>query len=115
MNLLKLRMVVAKDELDMLLQHPDIRARKLPILFFANKMDCKDALSSVKVKFEFYSTDPLTNFYFLCTKHFVSDVGGFLWGSVGRTFYWGVYYGVCWGYFGVIKLRICFSLSPMEG
>ena len=49
MNLLKLRMVVAKDELDMLLQHPDIRERKLPILFFANKMDCKDALSSVKV------------------------------------------------------------------
>ena len=45
----KLRMVVAKDELDMLLQHPDIRARKLPILFFANKMDCRDALSSVKV------------------------------------------------------------------
>ena len=45
----KLRMVVAKDELDMLLQHPDIRSRKLPILFFANKMDCKDALSSVKV------------------------------------------------------------------
>ena len=45
----KLRMVVAKDELDMLLQHPDIRPRKLPILFFANKMDCKDALSSVKV------------------------------------------------------------------
>jgi ADP-ribosylation factor-like protein 6 len=43
-------MVVAKDELDMLLQHPDIRARKMPILFFANKMDCKDALSSVKVR-----------------------------------------------------------------
>jgi len=45
----KLRMVVAKDELDMLLQHPDIRARKVPILFFANKMDCKEAMSSVKV------------------------------------------------------------------
>ena len=42
-------MVVAKDELDMLLQHPDIRARKVPILFFANKMDCKEAMSSVKV------------------------------------------------------------------
>ena len=54
MNLLKLRMVVAKDELDMLLQHPDIRARKLPILFFANKMDCKDALSSVKVIVKFH-------------------------------------------------------------
>lgn len=33
----------------MLLQHPDIRARKVPILFFANKMDCKEAMSSVKV------------------------------------------------------------------
>ena len=42
-------MVVAKDELDMLLQHPDIRARKVPILFFANKMDCKESMSSVKV------------------------------------------------------------------
>ena len=62
MNLLKLRMVVAKDELDMLLQHPDIRARKLPILFFANKMDCKDALSSVKVMVKFHSTDPQTSF-----------------------------------------------------
>jgi len=45
----RLRMVVAKDELDMLLQHPDIQARKLPILFFANKMDLRDAMSSVKV------------------------------------------------------------------
>jgi len=45
----RLRMVVAKDELDMLLQHPDIQARRLPILFFANKMDMRDAMSSVKV------------------------------------------------------------------
>lgn len=45
----KLRMVVAKDELDILLQHPDIRLRKMPILFFANRMDAKDAMSSVKV------------------------------------------------------------------
>lgn len=45
----KLRMVVAKDELDMLLQHPDIRSRKIPILFFANKMDVREAMSSVKV------------------------------------------------------------------
>ena len=30
-------------------QHPDIQARKLPILFFANKMDLRDAMSSVKV------------------------------------------------------------------
>ena len=30
-------------------QHPDIRSRKMPILFFANKMDTKEAMSSVKV------------------------------------------------------------------
>jgi len=45
----RLRMVVAKDELDMLLQHPDIQSRRVPILFFANKMDLRDAMSSVKV------------------------------------------------------------------
>ncbi|XP_013385355.1 ADP-ribosylation factor-like protein 6 [Lingula anatina] len=44
----KLRMVVAKDELDTLLQHPDIKDKRTPILFFANKMDLRDALSSVK-------------------------------------------------------------------
>ncbi|CAH1783909.1 unnamed protein product [Owenia fusiformis] len=44
----KLRIVVAKDELDTLLDHVDIRSRPIPILFFANKMDIRDALSSVK-------------------------------------------------------------------
>ncbi|XP_067352324.1 ADP-ribosylation factor-like protein 6 isoform X1 [Channa argus] len=45
----KLRMVVAKEELDTLINHPDIKHRRIPILFFANKMDVRDALSSVKV------------------------------------------------------------------
>ncbi|KAJ8256029.1 hypothetical protein COCON_G00198930 [Conger conger] len=45
----KLRMVVAKEELDTLLNHPDIKHRRMPILFFANKMDLREALSSVKV------------------------------------------------------------------
>uniref|UniRef100_A0AAQ4QER3 ADP-ribosylation factor-like protein 6 n=1 Tax=Gasterosteus aculeatus aculeatus TaxID=481459 RepID=A0AAQ4QER3_GASAC len=45
----KLRMVVAKEELDTLLNHPDVKHRRIPILFFANKMDVRDALSSVKV------------------------------------------------------------------
>ncbi|CAM2118735.1 unnamed protein product [Caretta caretta] len=45
----KLRMVVAKEELDTLLTHPDIKHRRIPILFFANKMDLRDAVSSVKV------------------------------------------------------------------
>lgn len=45
----RLRLVVVKEELDLLLQHPDISPKKIPILFFANKMDCKEALSSVKI------------------------------------------------------------------
>ncbi|KAG7264681.1 hypothetical protein CRUP_035340 [Coryphaenoides rupestris] len=44
----KLRMVVAKEELDTLLNHPDVKHRRVPILFFANKMDVREALSSVK-------------------------------------------------------------------
>lgn len=41
--------VVVKDELDILVQHPEIANRKVPILFFANKMDCSEALSAVKI------------------------------------------------------------------
>ncbi|XP_076343938.1 ADP ribosylation factor-like 6 [Tachypleus tridentatus] len=44
-----LRLIVAKDELDMMLQHKDIKERNIPVLFFANKMDLREALSSVKV------------------------------------------------------------------
>ncbi|XP_076447731.1 ADP-ribosylation factor-like protein 6 [Babylonia areolata] len=44
----KLRMVVAKDELDLLLQHPDLKNRRVPVLFYANKMDLREAVSSVK-------------------------------------------------------------------
>lgn len=43
------RAVVVKDELDILIQHPDILNRRIPILFFANKIDNPDALSSVKI------------------------------------------------------------------
>ncbi|XP_045164808.1 ADP-ribosylation factor-like protein 6 [Mercenaria mercenaria] len=45
----KLRMVVARDELESVLQHPDMAKRRVPVLFFANKMDLRDAVSSVKV------------------------------------------------------------------
>lgn len=44
----KLRMVVAKDELELLLQHGDLKNRRIPILFYANKMDLREAVSSVK-------------------------------------------------------------------
>lgn len=41
--------VVIKDELELLLTHPDFKERHIPILFFANKMDMPEALSSVKI------------------------------------------------------------------
>lgn len=44
----QLRMVVAKDELENFMTHPLIQCRRIPILFFANKMDLRGAVSSVK-------------------------------------------------------------------
>ena len=44
----KLRLAVAKDELELLLENEYIRNRRIPILFFANKKDKRDAMSSVK-------------------------------------------------------------------
>ena len=43
----KLRLAVAKDELNLILEHEHLKNRRVPILFFANKMDLKEALSSV--------------------------------------------------------------------
>jgi ADP-ribosylation factor-like protein 6 len=43
----KVRMCVAKDELDALLGHADIAGIDIPILFFANKMDLPSALTPV--------------------------------------------------------------------
>lgn len=45
----RLRLVVVKEELDLMLQHPAICTKRLPILFFANKMDCKESLTTVKI------------------------------------------------------------------
>lgn len=44
----RLRMVVAKEELDILLNHSEIVSRKVPILVFANKQDIKGALSVIQ-------------------------------------------------------------------
>ncbi|XP_037716017.1 ADP-ribosylation factor-like protein 6 [Drosophila subpulchrella] len=45
----RMRFVVVKDELDLVLQHPDLCNRIVPILFYGNKMDMEDSLSSVKI------------------------------------------------------------------
>mmetsp|Transcript_28800 Transcript_28800/g.46606 ORF Transcript_28800/g.46606 Transcript_28800/m.46606 type:complete len:183 (+) Transcript_28800:170-718(+) len=42
----KIRMCVAKDELETLLNNPDIAKAKVPILFFANKMDIPSSLDA---------------------------------------------------------------------
>jgi len=45
----KTRILVAREEVQQLLSHPDISSRNIPILFFANKVDRRDALSDVGV------------------------------------------------------------------
>jgi len=49
----KLRMCVARDEMEMLLKHPEIQASSSsPILFFANKMDLPGALDPSEVSLQ---------------------------------------------------------------
>jgi ADP-ribosylation factor-like protein 6 len=43
----KIRMCVARDELDEMLNHADVKDRTFPILFFANKMDIPGASTPV--------------------------------------------------------------------
>ena len=44
----KVRMAMAKDELDMLLKHKDVVSKRIPILVFANKMDLAGSLTPVE-------------------------------------------------------------------
>ncbi|RWS24330.1 ADP ribosylation factor 79F-like protein [Leptotrombidium deliense] len=45
-----LRLVVAKEELDLMLKHSEIEGKpNIPILLYANKMDLREAMSSVKI------------------------------------------------------------------
>ena len=43
------RLVIAREELQQLLSHRDLISRNIPILFFANKMDVRGALSDIGV------------------------------------------------------------------
>uniref|UniRef100_A0A1A9WAE0 ADP-ribosylation factor-like protein 6 n=1 Tax=Glossina brevipalpis TaxID=37001 RepID=A0A1A9WAE0_9MUSC len=45
----KMRMVVVKEELNILLQHPDLLQHNIPILFYNNKIDCESSLSCVNI------------------------------------------------------------------
>lgn len=44
----KLRFAVAKDELDTLLEAPTLKMKNIPILVFANKMDCPGAAAPLE-------------------------------------------------------------------
>jgi ADP-ribosylation factor-like protein 6 len=44
----RMRLAVAKDELDHMLEQPAIRDRPVPLLFFANKMDLEGAMEPVE-------------------------------------------------------------------
>ena len=45
----KLRVKVAKNELELLLESPSLQEREVPMLFYANKMDLNGAMGSADV------------------------------------------------------------------
>ncbi|KAI8764248.1 ADP-ribosylation factor-like protein 6 [Biomphalaria glabrata] len=71
----KLRMVVAKEELNLLLENPELKNRSIPILFYANKMDARDAVSSVKcshlLELQSLSNKP----WFICASNALTGEG----------------------------------------
>ncbi len=48
----KMRVVVAKEEIDLMLNHPELKTRNIPILVFANKIDVKNGSSVGEIKCE---------------------------------------------------------------
>ncbi|KAJ8608161.1 hypothetical protein CTAYLR_010306 [Chrysophaeum taylorii] len=56
----KIRMCVAKNELEELLSHEDVNANPIPIIFFANKMDIKDAMTALECS-QLLELDRITN------------------------------------------------------
>ncbi len=78
----KLRIPVAQEELNLLLDHSDISSKRIPILFFANKMDMRESVSSVKVsqllKLESVQDKP----WHICASNAITREGideGFTW------------------------------------
>jgi ADP-ribosylation factor-like protein 6 len=47
-----MRLVVAKEELDTMLNHPVLKEKSIPLLFFANKVDIRGACSTAEIKAE---------------------------------------------------------------
>lgn len=45
----ELRLIVVEDELHRILKHPNVFSRRIPILFFANKMDQPNSLTTKEI------------------------------------------------------------------
>ncbi|XP_065908753.1 ADP-ribosylation factor-like protein 6 [Dysidea avara] len=72
----KLRMVVAKGELDLLLGHESIKDQKnIPILFLANKMDLRDAASAIEVSTVLELSKIKDKSYFICSTNALTGEG----------------------------------------
>ena len=71
----KLRMVVAKEELDLLLQNGDLRTKRIPILFFANKMDLRDSLTPVQVSNAFKLEELKEKPWHICASNALTGAG----------------------------------------
>lgn len=69
------RLVVAYDELQQLLAHPDIRRRSVPILFFANKMDLRDALSDIAISSELRLNEINNKSWHICSSNALTGEG----------------------------------------
>lgn len=71
----KTRILIAREELQELLSHPDIVSRNIPILFFANKMDIRDALSDLGVS-SALALDSITNkSWHICSSNALNGDG----------------------------------------
>ncbi|XP_060807362.1 facilitated trehalose transporter Tret1 [Amyelois transitella] len=70
-----LRLVVAREELELMLAHPDVSGRRLPLLVFANKCDAPLALSPMQIAsalcLERISDKP----WHICASNAVSGAG----------------------------------------
>lgn len=71
----KTRMMVAQEELQQLLTHPDIQSRSIPVLFFANKMDLRDALSDVGVSSALRLSEITNKSWHICSTNALKGEG----------------------------------------
>ncbi|CAF1509867.1 unnamed protein product [Rotaria sp. Silwood1] len=71
----KTRILVAREELQQLLSHPDVLKRNIPILFFANKMDIRDALSDVGVSSALTLENITNKSWYICSSNALTGEG----------------------------------------